>query len=100
MRRIWAALGLLCAACGGAVSPADQPGDIKITDAKSVANCALLGDIHGFNPWGGLFAAPGFRQARNNAVDEARRLGATHIVWSETTAVTVQAIHGTAYRCP
>lgn len=67
---------LLLAACGGGVSSFEQPSNIKIVEARDTTNCKLLGDIHGFNPWSGLWAAPGFRQARNNAVSEATKLGA------------------------
>ncbi len=91
------------AACGGGVSSLGQAGDIKVVADKDVAACEILGDIHGFNIWGGIWAAPGFRQARDNAIAEAEGLGATHVVWIESQeAVLSQTheIHGMAYRCP
>ncbi len=91
------------AACGGGVSSLDQSGDIKVATEQNVTGCETLGDIHGFNIWGGIWAAPGFRQARNNAIAEAVSLGATHVVWIESRQAQqtqTHEVHGMAYRCP
>lgn len=89
-----------CATQGiGPPSPSET-GGLIIAEKSQVAGCTFLGDVHGVSPLYGTHAAIGLRKARAAALNEAKKIGATHIVWQEfMTPHGSTSVHGYAYRC-
>lgn len=69
----------LLAGCASGV-PVQDP-LIKVSDAAGVASCRYLDSVVGTSGWYGLHADKGYENARLYAFDQARKLGATHVVW-------------------
>lgn len=69
----------LLAAC--AASPRAR--GIQEADDYRVANCTFLGSVKASSGWGGcLCQSVGYSSAKNQALNKAAKLGATHIVWT------------------
>ncbi|MBS0287638.1 MAG: hypothetical protein JSR17_10100 [Proteobacteria bacterium] len=88
---------------GCAIEPSQRAQRILPAYPEMVSNCALLGGVTGTAP---TLALPiGEQYARYQALDEAAALGATHIVWTDTTAGLVPldkfapTAQGRAYYC-
>jgi hypothetical protein len=70
-------------------------------DQAMVASCAYVKDVAGTSFWGGPGGSRrGFSKARNEAREEAKEAGATHIVWEGVGTAYVSSANGKAYRCP
>jgi hypothetical protein len=82
-----------CASLGVA---ADKIAD---SDAAQVASCTFLKDINGRSVFARL-QAEGLAKAKEDARNQAAKVGATNIVWGEMSQVDVTTIAGKAYRCP
>lgn len=80
--------------CSNAVTPSVAA--VQEADARSVQGCKFLGDVTGVSMSG---AMAGSEQARSTARDYARRLGATHVVLSESPSGGMFTAYGKAYRC-
>lgn len=96
---------LLSAWLAGCVAiPATQMADapkIAIATADQVTSCAPLGDIEGFSPLHGFFVEQGYENAKRDVMNQAAKLGATHIVWGkQATAFYRTTVVGSTYRCP
>jgi hypothetical protein len=88
---------------GCAIEPSQRAQRIIPAYPEMVSNCALLGGVTGIAP---VLAMPiGEQYAKYQALDEAAQLGATHIVWTDTTAGIVPldnfraTAQGRAYYC-
>ncbi len=88
---------------GCALEPSQRAQRILSAYPEMVTNCVLVGGVTGNAP---ILAIPvGEQYARYQAMDEAAGLGATHIVWTDTTAGIVPldkfapSAQGRAYYC-
>lgn len=72
---------------------------VSEADEKIVANCKYLGDVTGTSGWGNLAASTGVSNARNEALEKAAKLGATHVVWNQISGGYSPFVNGRAYRC-
>ena len=74
---------------------------IQEADSHMVANCKFLGSVHAASMWGGcLYQGVGFSSAKNQALNKAAKLGATHIVWMNLEGgLRGGFASGRAYRC-
>jgi hypothetical protein len=68
-------------------------------DSAAVSGCTDLGKIFGNNGWEGLSSVPGLEPARKQALGEAEKLKATHVVWDKESRSVAQSVTGRAYRC-
>jgi hypothetical protein len=91
---------LLIAGCAAGVGSMPPPAGITVADSKMVANCTYVGDVHGTSPFYGVFVNTALTQTRQVAMEEAVKLGATHVVFTSTsTGYGSTAASGQAYRC-
>jgi hypothetical protein len=95
---VLAAAAFTLSACSTA--PSQRAAQIKDADEKMVEACTYVGEVEGTSIWGG----PGghgaaMNNSKNEARDQAAKLGATHVVWSPMSQSTLTAISGRAYRC-
>lgn len=76
--------------------------DVNVIDVQELKekNCENLGDLEATSGWGNAMAAVGIRSAKNTIRNEAAKLGATHVVWTNQSGGFVSFVHGRAYRCP
>lgn len=88
---------------GCAIEPSQRAQRILPAYPEMVTHCTLVGGVTGTSP---TLALPiGEQFARYQAMDEAAALGATHIVWTDTTAGIVPldkfapTASGRAYYC-
>jgi hypothetical protein len=74
---------------------------IEEADSRMVANCIFLGSVNAASMWGGcLCQGVGFSSAKNQALNKAAKLGATHIVWLNLeSGLGGGFASGRAYRC-
>lgn len=74
--------------------------EITITDSSGVAQCQYLDTVYGTSSWYGVFAETGLKNARASAIEKAKKLNATHIVW-EPVAQSYGSTQAVArvYRC-
>lgn len=95
----WAVLPLLLLVMAGCSSA--RPSSVRVVSEKEVAGMALVGDVHGFSGWYGLFGAAGYQNARNDALEQAEQLGATHVVLDPQVAnYGGTQVNGKAYKSP
>jgi len=87
------------AVAGCATSPSRDAAKVKEADERMVASCQFLGSVQGSSGWGGLAASTGTQNARNEAQEQAARLGATHVVWAAAAGGFAPSAAGRAYRC-
>jgi len=73
--------------------------EIIISDYSMVESCIFLGEVNAFSGFGGLFAAAGVQDARNQALEDAAELGATNVIWDVSTGGSVPQALGRAYKC-
>jgi hypothetical protein len=84
---------ILLASCIAA-SPAAKK--IIIADDYTVGNCTYLGKVHSYSGHGGSL---GLDNAKNSCLNQAAKLGATHLVWTEIDMGWGVSATGIAYRC-
>jgi hypothetical protein len=98
--RAIALASFLLSGCASGIG-ADQPTyGIVVADDRNVLSCQLLGDVSGVSPLYGLFVASALKDARDAAFREAKKMGATHLVWvSQNTPYGSTSVTGKAYRC-
>jgi len=73
--------------------------EIKPAEQKSMGSCAYLGDVQGSSGFGGLAASQGMKNAKIEAKEDAAKIGATHIVWSNIAGGYSPSAFGKAYKC-
>ena len=99
MKRL-AFLGLIISLLSSCAATPKAKG-IQEADSPVVANCKFLGSVHAASMWGGcLCQGVGFSSAKNQALNKAAKLGATHIVWMHLeTGLGGGFASGRAYHC-
>lgn len=90
---------LFMAACS--TTPSKEAAQIIEADERGTENCKFLGTVEGSSNYGGLAAQEvGLKRAKNEALEKAYELGATHIVWGNTSkGYWGGNAAGRAYRC-
>lgn len=90
---------LLMVRCASTPSPAATA--IREADDRMVADCQYVGDVQGSSMLSAAAGATGRANAKTQALEEAARLRATHVVWVSVTTVNQggSSAHGKAYRC-
>ena len=71
---------------------------VRDADERMVANATYLGDVSGTSGWGNLAASAGIANAKNEAREQAAKLGADCIVWTSTTGGYSPTVTGRAYK--
>jgi len=90
----------LLSGCGGVGSQQFESKGIKIADENMIKDCEFKGDVSGLSSFYGLFAAPAYSAARELAIDEAVKLGATHVVFNQGNShYGGTEVFGRAYVC-
>jgi hypothetical protein len=84
---------------GCATSLSKEGHSVQAADERMVANCTFLGEVQGSSGWGNLAASQGMQNARNEAQEEAAKLGATHVVWMNIAGGYSPFAVGRAYKC-
>jgi len=76
--------------------------EVKDADERMVQQCQFLGHVSGGSMLGGAMQRRARERAQNEAIREAAKLGATHIVWRNVHSTSSQGAtaDGDAYRCP
>ncbi len=59
---------------------------ITIADEKMVATCNFVSDVFGSSPFYGVFSNSAMNGARQVAIDSAKEMGASHIVFEKVYA--------------
>ncbi|MBY5969125.1 DUF4156 domain-containing protein [Halomonas sp. DP5Y7-2] len=72
---------------------------VKAADERRVTGCKFIGEVQGSSGWGNIAASRGMDNARNEAQEEAAKLGATHIVWMNISGGYSPFAIGRAYDC-
>lgn len=72
---------------------------IHDADPQMVQGCQFLGDVQGSSEWGGP-SSIAKENARNEALEKAASLNATHIYWIQFTIPPNPSYYGRAYKCP
>lgn len=92
--------GFILLSCATAPSP--QASRVREASAGQVQGCEFLGNVRGSSGLSGIFREAGYNNALNDLMENAAKLGATHVVvqhkdpsyWSSG-----QYLRGEAYRC-
>ncbi|MBK8571716.1 MAG: hypothetical protein IPN91_03530 [Holophagaceae bacterium] len=72
---------------------------IKEALETQVKDMEFLGEVHGFSGWYGVFAAKGYANAKEDALEQAKGLGGTHVVFDKQVPhYGGTEVHGRAYR--
>lgn len=100
-RRILASSSVAAAffASGCAVAPSTAASRVQEADAQMVASCKFVGEVQGSSGWGNLAASAGMENAKNEARENAAKLGATHVVWDNIAGGYSPYVSGKAYKC-
>lgn len=77
-----------------------QPNNIREVNESSVARCKLAGPVQGSDAiFVGLSASVGSKNAKAKAMNQAVRLQATDVVWSQQGTSMTNEWVGKAYVC-
>jgi hypothetical protein len=87
------ALTLLACATANAGSP------VKEADEAAVAKCTFLQDVQGRTAFGERLKEQAVKNAKEEALAKAAKLGATDIVWGKVSSTDITTIDAKAYRC-
>ena len=91
------ALSFTVSSC--ATAPSAATARVQEADAQMVASCKYLADVQGSSGWGNLAASAGMENSKNEARENAAKLGATHIVWNQVSGGYAPYATGKAYKC-
>lgn len=92
-----ASLVLIGAGCATTLSPAAAR--IQPADQSTVAGCTFVGDVSGSSGWGNLAASQGMQNAKNEGLEQAAAMGATHVVWVNIVGGYSPYANGKSYKC-
>ncbi|MEZ8965475.1 hypothetical protein AB6E53_02190 [Vibrio breoganii] len=94
-------LALFCATFlfGCATSPSPQAQKIVYANETMMKDCQYLGPIHGSSSVGGAMSATGVNNARNEALESAVAMNATHVVNKSASGGWGSTFMGEAYKC-
>ena len=92
------AIVISLAACASS-NPAAIQG-VDVATQETVARCKYLDTIIGSSSLYGVFAERGIENARASAVEKAKHIGGTHIVWEQTApSQGTSQVAAKVYRC-
>lgn len=91
------ASSLLLAGCATTLSA--SAAKVQDADNKMIAYCKFVGNVQGSSGWGNVAATTGMQNSKNEAMEEAATLGATHIVWDNISGGRTPFASGRAYKC-
>ena len=93
----WIVMLALLGLTACAIEPSYQAQQVQPAYPPMVADCTYLGGVAGVSkiPW----LNQGQQAARYQALDEAAKLGATHVVWTQAHSGFQASARGHAYRC-
>lgn len=92
-----AAAFLSISGCATTLSPAAAK--ILPADRSMAADCTFVGDVNGSSGWGNLAASQGMQNAKNEGLEQAAAMGATHVLWVNVAGGYSPYANGKAYRC-
>jgi len=100
MKKLIPALACLCGLAVLTACTTVKPNTIREVNEGDVKRCKLAGPVHGADAvFVGLSAGVGSKNAKARAMNEAVRLQATDVVWSQQgTSMTSEWV-GKAYVC-
>jgi len=97
---VFIVLGFICITLTDcATRPAPKALEIKIADMKMVAKCSYAGFVQGSSGWGNPAETVGIQAAKDQALDMAEKLSATHVVWTHLMGGHSPYVEGRAYFC-
>lgn len=98
MNRLLVALALL-SGCTGVSARAEKIRQFK--GQTEMPGCEFLATMTGTSGWGGSAGnSMGINNARNEVLDRAAGMDATHVVWLEGNASWATTVTGEAWKCP
>lgn len=80
-----------------ALEPSYRAQQIRPAYPEMVTECVFLGGVTGTSDL--LYTDLGKQKAKYRALDEAAKLGGTHIVWTELSQSAEPTAQGRVYRC-
>lgn len=95
-------LALSLAGCATALTTeAARITQVDRNDRTTVKDCKTMGEVVGTSSYGGLFMQEaGKSYAKNQAMNEAANMGATHVVWTTAEGGFFGGkAYGVAYKC-
>ena len=96
-----ACAALALSACASFPHQDRYAGLVKTVDADDVVHCKYAGALSSSSGLTGLFAPKGVDNIKNNLLQQADALGATHVVWDKAMAgYDSTTLTGKAYLCP
>ncbi|MDH5612242.1 MAG: DUF4156 domain-containing protein [Gammaproteobacteria bacterium] len=84
---------------GCATTLSDKALSVQLADTNMVKECQLLNTVEGSSTVSGLMISQGIQNARNEAIEKAAELGATHIVITNSIGGSSPYVSGNAYKC-
>ncbi len=84
---------------GCATTKSTMAAKVLEADENVVSQCKYLGDVTGTSGWGNLASSSGINNAKNEALEQATKLGATHVVWKQVSGGYSPYVNGRAYCC-
>ena len=100
MKGIFTAAALMMATLSGCATTLSQPASrVLLADEKMVEDCKFLGPVSGSSGQGNLLASVGMNNARNECIEGASKLGATHVVITSAAGGFAPSAQGRAYKC-
>lgn len=99
--KLFAIVLLVVFSCGCATTMSDKARSIIEADEGKLAveSCRFVGQVTGGSGFGNLAANIGIRNAKNEALDEASKMGATHVIWTSVNGFMGASVSGNAYNC-
>ena len=99
MKTPWLVVTVAVAVFGYVGSASSHGPKIVDADDAAVASCTFLQVVDGRSVFGERLKTQGIAKAKEDARNEAAKLGATHIVWDKAMSTDVTTISGKAYHC-
>jgi len=90
-------LACLVTGCATTLSPAAQR--VQVAEDSQVTRCRFVSDVEGSSGFGNVAASTGIQNSKNEALEKAASIGATHVVWTHTTGYMGSTARGRAYQC-
>ena len=85
--------------CGCTTTLSKKASLVREAKEYSVEDCEFLGTVQGWSGWGDRVEGVGIHNARNQALERAASLGATHIVWVDIRGGFAPVARARAYNC-
>ncbi|AZZ36185.1 hypothetical protein CIK05_05040 [Bdellovibrio sp. qaytius] len=100
---LFAGLALTLSGCATAIThEAAHIVQVNENEKNQVKDCKTLGQVTGTSSYGGLFMQEaGKSYAKNQAINDAANMGATHVMWTLAEGGFFGGhAAGVAYKCP